>query len=94
MSNMGLRISLSGAAVVCCIHDREKRQVTTERHVAELGQRVGLVYDPRIHKLHLCACCENLFLDESDEPRFCSTCLRPVVHRLGGPLPEPKGVMG
>lgn len=94
MSGVGLHVSLGGTATVCCVHDREKRQVVTEAQVAKLGLDVGVVYDARQHKLHRCACCENLFVDPSDEPRFCSTCLRPAAHPLGGPLPEPIGVVG
>jgi hypothetical protein len=84
---------LGGTAVVCCVHDREKRRVTTEAQVARLGLEVGQIYDPVQHKLHRCACCENLFVDPSDEPRFCSVCQRPNVHPLGGPLPAPIGVI-
>jgi hypothetical protein len=91
---LGLRISLGGAAVVCCVHDRKKRQVTTEVQVAALGLSVGQLYDPKQHKLHFCSCCENLFVDPSDEPRFCSSCLPAPLHPLGGPLPSPKGVVG
>lgn len=90
----GVTIELGGKAVVCCVHDRVKRQVVTEAQVAALGLEAGQLYDSRQHKLHLCACCENLFVDPSDEPRFCSTCLSPLVHALGGPLPAPKGVVG
>lgn len=85
---------MGGTAVVCCVHDREKRQVVTERQVAELGLEVGMLYDPKQHKLHMCACCSNLFVDPSDEPRYCSSCQAPLVHALGGPLAEPLGVVG
>lgn len=90
----GLRIELGGTAKVYCLHDREKRQIVTEAQVAQLGLQVGQVYDPKQHKLHRCSCCDNLFVDPSDEPRFCSSCLRPLVHTPGGPLPAPKGVVG
>lgn len=90
----GVRLVLAGTSQVCCVHDREKRQVTTEAQVAELGLEVGIIYDPRIHKLQSCACCDNLFFDPSDEPRYCAVCLRPNVHPLGGPLNEPEGVIG
>jgi hypothetical protein len=89
-----VRIVLGGTAQVCCVHDREKCIVTTERQVAELGLEVGVLYDPRLHKLQSCACCGNLFFDPSDEPRYCSVCQGPLVHSLGGPLPEPEGVVG
>lgn len=88
-----LRVALGGTAVVCCVHDREKRKVVTEAQVAALGLQVGQVYDQRQHKLHRCACCENLFVDPTDTPRFCSACQGPLQHMLGGPLPEPTGVV-
>jgi hypothetical protein len=86
------RLSLSGTHVVCCVHDRVKRQIVTEAQVVALGLTVGQVYDPVQHKLHRCACCENLFVDPTDTPRFCHTCGRPPVHMLAGPLPSPIGV--
>lgn len=85
----GFAISVTGTAVVCCPHDRIKREVTTEAQVAELGLQVGQVYDPRQHKLWLCACCQNLFVDPTDAPRLCRRCERPNVHPLGGPLNTP-----
>jgi ribosomal protein S27E len=94
MSGLGPRLVLSGTAKVYCVHDREKRVVTTERQVAELGLEIGIIYDQHQHRIHECACCGNKFLEISDEPRFCSICQRPLVHPLGGPLPEPKGVVG
>jgi len=78
---------------VCCPHDRKKREVTTEAEVASLGLLVGILYDPKIHRLQECACCENLFFDISDEPRYCSLCQKPPVYALGGPLAEPEGVI-
>jgi hypothetical protein len=88
----GVAIALGGKAVVYCVHDREKRQVVTEAQVVALGLSVGQAYDPRQHKIHLCACCQNLFVDPTDIPRLCSTCSSPAVHSLGGPLPDPIGV--
>jgi hypothetical protein len=88
-----IKISLSGVAVVCCVHDREKRQIRTERQVAQLGRELGHVYDPKQHKIHDCACCENLFVDPTDEPKFCHTCRQTPKHALGGPLSEPIGVV-
>lgn len=82
-------VAASGTAVVCCVHDRVKREITTEAQVAELGREVGQVYDPKQHKLWLCACCQNLFVDPSDTPRFCRRCYRTPTHQLGGPLPTP-----
>ena len=92
---MGFRIELSGTSQVCCIHDRVKRQVTTERQVAELGLLLPtpIIFDARIHKIHRCSCCENLFFDISDEPLYCKPCQRPFVHQPGGPLPDPGGVV-
>lgn len=72
--SLGGKMALAGSAVVVCVHDRTKREVTTETQVAELGLTVGQVYDPRQHKLHTCGCCENLFVDFSDETRYCRRC--------------------
>lgn len=85
------QITVSGTAQVCCVHDRPKRQITTEAQVAALGLEVGQIYNPAQHKIHLCACCENLFVDPTDIPRFCSICQGPLAHELGGPLPDPIG---
>lgn len=94
MSSAGsVRIELSGTARVYCVHDREKRQVKTERDVFELGLAAGLIYNPKLHQTHRCACCENLFVDPTDEPRFCSLCQGQNRHELGGSLPEPIGVV-
>lgn len=89
----GIRMALGGQAQIYCVHDRQKSQVVTEAQVASLGLTVGQVYDPKQHKIHRCSCCSNLFVDPSDEPRFCFTCLRPNIHALGGPLPNPIGVV-
>lgn len=91
MSGNGARVAFSGTAVVVCVHDRTKREVTTEAQVADLGRAVGQAYDPRQHKLHACACCENLFVDPSDVPRYCRRCQPPALHPTGGPMPEPIG---
>lgn len=92
MAGSALRIELGGTAKVFCVHDREKRVVTTEAQVAALGLDAGVVYDPKQHRIHRCACCSNLFFDPSDEPRYCHGC-RPAtrVHALGGPLATPLG---
>lgn len=87
----GSRAVLGGRAVVCCVHDRQKRQVVTEAQVAAVGLEAGIVYDPRQHRIHRCACCSNLFVDPSDEPRYCETCRTPPVFALGGPLAAPTG---
>lgn len=89
--SVGTRLGFAGSAVVVCVHDRPKREVTTEAQVAELGLTVGQVYDPRQHRLHLCACCQNLFVDPSDEPRYCRRCQTAPQHQPAGPLPDPTG---
>lgn len=89
----GIRVAFGGHVVINCVHNRQKRQVTTEAQIAALGLTVGQVYDSKQHKIHRCSCCENLFVDPSDEPRFCFTCLRPNIYTLGGPLPNPIGVV-
>lgn len=91
MGRVAISATLSGVAVVCCVHDREKRQVTSEHHVAALGARAGVRYDRKQHRIYLCACCENLFVDPSDEPNFCHACRAPLVHELAGPLSQPLG---
>ena len=92
-STQGFRVSLGGKAVVCCVHDREKKQVTTEAQVIMLGLEYGVIFDPKIHRIHRCSCCQNLFVDVSDEPMHCTSCRRENVHVLGGPLNEPIGVV-
>lgn len=87
----GARLGLAGSAIVVCPHDRAKREVTTEAQVAELGLTVGQVYDPKQHRLHSCSCCQNLFVDLSDEPRYCQRCQNAPTHPLAGPLPDPTG---
>jgi hypothetical protein len=89
----GIGLKLGGTAVVCCIHDREKRVVTTERDVATLGLEVGVIYDSKQHKIHLCACCQNLFVDVTDIPKYCTQCRGPNVHAQMGPLAPPRGVL-
>lgn len=88
-----LQIALSGKAQVYCIHDREKRQIVNEAQVELLGFEVGIMYDRRFHKLHKCACCENLFVDPTDEPRYCTVCTGKPVHMQQAPLPPPIGVV-
>jgi uncharacterized paraquat-inducible protein A len=87
--SVGARLGLAGSAVVVCVHDRPKREVTTEAQVAELGRSIGHVYDPVQHKLWSCSCCENLFVDPSDEPRYCRRCQSPFAHAPAGPLQPP-----
>lgn len=88
-----IAVELGGTAVVCCVHDREKRQIRTEAAVAELGSLVGVAYNRQQHKMFECACCENLFVGDDDEPKFCHACRGSLVHPLGGPLPDPTGAL-
>jgi hypothetical protein len=78
---VGARLGVTGVAVVCCVHDRVKREF------------VDLEFDPAKYKPHLCPCCENLFLREDDIPHYCAVCTGRPVHPLGGPIPEPKGAL-
>jgi hypothetical protein len=86
-----LRLGLSGSAVVVCPHDRPKREVTTERQVAELAPHAGFKFDPKQHRLWLCACCQNLFVDPSDEPRYCRRCQAATHHPTTAPIAPPNG---
>lgn len=92
MSAIGsLRPTISGVAVVCCLHDREKRQIRTEQQIIALGREIGVEYDPKQHHIFECACCQNWFVNTGDEPRFCHVCRMPLVHAPAGPLAEPTG---
>ena len=94
-AGFGPRLVLGGTAVVCCVHDRKKREVVTEEQVRLLGLEAGIIFKPGIHRLHECSCCSNLFVEDGTEARHCQVCRSiPPVHALGGPLPEPKGVVG
>ena len=93
-SSIGPRLVLGGTAAVYCVHDRVKRQVITEEQVRLLGFELGIEFKPGIHRLHQCSCCENLFVEDGTEARHCQECRLPNIHALGGPLPEPKGVVG
>jgi hypothetical protein len=79
MAGGAVSIAIGGTAVVCCVHDREKRSVTE------------MAFDPRHTSIHLCTCCENVFCDPSDMPVFCHQCRRGPFHEMGGPLPDPLG---
>jgi len=89
----GIRIALGGTAAVYCIHDRQKREVTDVGHVRLLGLQRGQQFDSRIHKVQLCPCCENLHVRLDDIPHYCPVCSGRPVHPVGGPLPEPQGVL-
>jgi hypothetical protein len=77
----GAAPAFGGTAVIACVHNREKRRVT------------DLAFDPTREKLHQCACCENLFTERTDTPMFCRVCRGEAVYELGGPLPDPMGVL-
>jgi hypothetical protein len=79
MNGGAVGLALGGTAVICCVHNREKRRV------------VEMPFDPSKTSLHLCTCCENLFTEPSDHPMYCSTCRGMNVYELGGPLPDPRG---
>lgn len=93
----GGRPIFGGTAVVVCLHDRQKRVVNTPDDVARLGLDLDppLIFNPTVHKTHLCACCSNLFVDETDTPRYCSVCdpNKPFVHSPAAPLAHPIGVV-
>lgn len=88
---------LGGTAVVVCVHDRQKRVVKTTDDVAKLGLDLvpPVIFNPLQHKTHKCACCDNLFVDETDIPRYCSVCApqKPLIHSLAAPLSSPIGVV-
>jgi hypothetical protein len=72
-------MSVTGTAVVCCVHNRIKRQVT------------DLAVDTAREKPHLCACCENLFTRPDDVPHYCPPCGGQPVYPLAAPLAPPIG---
>lgn len=84
-----VKVELSGIAKVYCVHDREKRLVRDPELVKFLGQAAGIAYDPKLHKLQDCGCCENLHVTLTDTPQLCSVCSKPPTHALGGPIAEP-----
>lgn len=86
-------VFLTGSATVYCPHDRLKREVTDPDYVKFLGRVAGYEYDPKLHKLQWCPCCENLFVAADDTPRLCTVCVGDPLHALGGPLPKPQGVI-
>ena len=81
MSGAGgtIKATMSATVVVCCVHDRVKREVT------------DLAFDASREKVHLCACCENLFTRPDDIPHYCGPCGGWPVHRLMAPLKQPTG---
>jgi hypothetical protein len=76
-----VKIGVSGVAKVYCIHNQEKRSIR------------GLEFARSQTKVHMCACCENLFLERTDTPMFCANCRRPATYQAGGPPPDPIGVI-
>lgn len=88
-----------GTAVVVCLHDRQKRVVKTSDDVARLGLELDppVLLDVKIHKIHYCVCCENLFVDPTDIPRYCAVCggndPSNFVHMPAAPLAQPIGVV-
>jgi len=79
MAGGAVGIAIGGTAVVCCVHNREKRSVTE------------MAFNPKLTSIHLCSCCENVFCERSDTPMFCPACRGENVHPLGGPLAAPRG---
>jgi hypothetical protein len=80
MPESAVSVAIGGKAQVFCVHNREKRRVTE------------LAFDPAATSLHLCSCCENLFMERSDTPMFCFDCRKAsTIFDLGGPLPDPHG---
>lgn len=84
---------LGGHVTVCCVHNREKRQVTDLDAIVRLGRQIGREFDPAQHKLQMCGCCANLFVTLDDTPRMCPACQGDLVYPLAAPLPEPEGVL-
>lgn len=72
-----INLQLGGKAQVCCIHQREKRQVVT------LELKKG-------YFLQICPCCENMFYHRTDMPHFCDGCGGRKVPG-GEHLPKGKG---
>ena len=72
-------VALGGKAQVFCVHNQPKREITE------------LAFDPSLTSIHLCSCCENVFLERSDVPMFCQFCREAPTFTPGGPLPDPRG---
>ena len=87
----GLRVAVGGMAAVYCVHDRVKRAIVSDAQLVALLAHAGETFDARQHRIHRCACCDNLFVDPTDEPRYCWTCRMPPSFALGGPLATPTG---
>ena len=91
----GIEIVLGGSAAVYCVHDRQKRQVPDKETALWLAHQAGLrVKSEHAVVYQTCACCENVFATFDTNPRLCHACVRPLIHRPGGPLAEAEeGVM-
>lgn len=68
----------TGKAVVCCVHDRQKRVVVDPDQILYLGNILGVVYNPKHHKLVVCGCCQNLYVSPTDVPGLCPICVKEV----------------
>jgi hypothetical protein len=88
----GIQLVLGGVAVVCCVHDRQKRQVRNPDDYMRL-----LVHGRRLvgaTKFQTCGCCENVFVALSDIPQLCHQCNGSLRHKPGGPISDPiEGVL-
>lgn len=76
-------LSLGGVAVVCCVHDREKRVITDREQAIRLGQEFGYDFDPAKHVFQTCSCCENVFATFTDAPMRCPVCSGVSLPALG-----------
>lgn len=89
----GIQLVLGGTAKVYCVHDREKRLLTTPDDCLRVARAAGmaLLTHP---KFHTCGCCENVFATLDDAPKLCPGCNLQNVHKLGGPIRDPiEGVL-
>lgn len=81
MSNrVSIGASVSATYVICCVHDREKRKITTTD-----------AFDPREFDPEVCVCCENIYLQrKGDFERhglpLCDQCREAPVHSPAAPL--------
>lgn len=64
LASRGSPFGVSGKAVVCCVHGREKR-ANADHFECDLA---------RDGRPHICPCCQNLYAKPSDEPGLCPTC--------------------
>ena len=90
MTTGSFAVSVSGVAVVCCVHDRQKDLVKDPDVLIAAATRRGI--NRNTYLVQFCACCRNYFLHLDDEPALCQTCRRRPVHQPAGPLPNPEGI--